>query len=360
VTTETLTHTHPRRRIDQPDMHRRLDELISDCGGDTTSTESRYIHDLLATSLKLITDDRGTGDLKLLTRSMKELRHAMRVFAEYRESPKVSIFGSARTPAGHPDYVAAHDFAAIMRTAGWLCITGAGDGIMRAGHEGSGRDAAFGLAIRLPFETTANHVIVDDVKLLHFRYFFTRKTMFMSQSDAVVAFPGGFGTLDEVMECLTLVQTGKSSMVPLVLIEGFDSDYWDHWEHYVVHELLGGGFISPDDTNLYYRAASPADAAAHVQRFYANYHSSRYVRDDYVIRIKHRLSTAQLAALNDEFSHLVAAGSIRQCGAYDVEGEYLDLARIAFTHTRRRYGTVRRLIDRINDFYLADVDLERP
>ena len=341
-------------------MRARIDELIGECGTDPDSAEGRYIRDLLTTGLKLCTDGRDTGDLKLLTHSLKELRHAMRVFADYEGSRKVSIFGSARTPAGHPDYVAAHDFASMMRAHGWLCITGAGDGIMKAGHEGSGRDAAFGLAIRLPFETTANHVIADDVKLVHFRYFFTRKTMFLSRSDAIVAFPGGFGTLDEVMECLTLVQTGKSSMVPIVLAEGIDSTYWDHWERYVARELLGGGFISPDDTNLFYRAANPAAAAAHVQRFYANYHSSRYVGDDFVIRIKRRLGPDRIAALNDEFSQLCASGGISQRHAYEVEDEHLELPRIAFTHTRRRYGTVRRLIDRINDYYFADLGTRAP
>jgi uncharacterized protein (TIGR00730 family) len=349
LTEQQLEVTIPRR-VDLPDARVRVDALIEECGGDPASTDGRLISDLLLTSLKLITDERDTGELKLLNKSFKELRHAYRVFGNHPASHRISIFGSARTPPDHPDYLAAVEFSRLMAQRGWLVITGAGDGIMKAGHEGPGADASFGLAIRLPFETTANTVIAGNDKLVHFRYFFTRKLMFLSQCHAVAAFPGGFGTQDELMECLTLVQTGKSAMIPMVLIEGPGSRYWDHWDRYVRDELLRGSFIGPEDTNLYHRAASPQDAAAHVSRFYANYHSSRYVGDDYVIRIKHRLTDAQMVALNREFSVLVRTGDIHQRGPYQTERDLTELPRIAFTHTRRSLGTVRRLIDRINDF----------
>jgi hypothetical protein len=346
--------TPGHRRVDQPDMLPRLDALITECGGDPTTLDGRLVRDLLVTSLKLVTDGRDTGELKLLTSSFKELRHAYRVFADYADPHKISIFGSARTPSQHPDYLAAVQFSRLMAERGWLVITGAGDGIMKAGHEGPGREASFGLAIRLPFETTANTVIAGDDKLIQFRYFFTRKLMFLSQCEAIAAFPGGFGTQDELFECLTLVQTGKSGMVPMVMIEGPGSQYWVHWDRYVREELLKGGFISPEDTGLYYLAKSPEDAADHVCRFYANYHSSRYVDDDYVIRIKHKLKDRQVEALNDEFKSLVKTGRIHQRGAYEVENEYEDLPRIAFTHTRRAFGLVRRLIDRINGFAIEN------
>lgn len=343
-----------QRRVDQPDILPRIETLIRECGGDTTTLDGRLIRDLMLTSLKLITDGRDTGELKLLTSSFKELRHAYRVFADYAEPHKISIFGSARTPPQHPDYLAAVHFSRLMAERGWLVITGAGDGIMKAGHEGPGREASFGLAIRLPFETTANTVIAGDDKLIQFRYFFTRKLMFLSQCEAIAAFPGGFGTQDELFECLTLVQTGKSGMVPMVLIEGPGSNYWGDWDRYVREELLKGGFISAEDTGLYYHAKNPEDAADHVCRFYTNYHSSRYVEDDYVIRVRHRLSDRQIESLNDEFGALVKAGKIHQRGAYDVEGEFEDLPRIVFTHTRRSFGNIRRLIDRINDYAIEN------
>lgn len=337
------------RPIDKPEFVARLDALISECGGDPGSFDGKLIRDLLLNSLKLITDDRGTAELKLMSSAVRELRHAYRVFSSYAEPHKISIFGSARTPPDHPDYQTAVEFSRLMAERGWLVITGAGDGIMKAGHEGPGRESSFGLAIRLPFETSANTVIAGSDKLVVFRYFFTRKLMFLSQCEAVAVFPGGFGTQDEIFEALTLVQTGKSHMMPIVLIEGSDSSYWAHWDHYIREELLAPGFISPEDTSLYYRARSPQDAAEHVCRFYSNYHSSRYVDDDYIIRVKKRLRDDQIEILNQEFRKLVKTGSITQRGPYPVENELLDLPRIAFTHTRRSFGLVRRLIDRIND-----------
>jgi len=340
------------RRVDQPEFIAKIDSMITECGGQPETFDGRLVRDMMVTALKLITDQRDTGELKLLSSSLKELRHAYRVFSGYAEPHKISIFGSARTPPTHPDYQTAVEFSRVMAQRGWLAITGAGDGIMKAGHEGPGREASFGLAIRLPFETTANTVIAGDDKLIHFRYFFTRKLIFLSQCEAVAVFPGGFGTQDELLEVLTLVQTGKSHMVPVVLIEGPESTYWSHWDRYIREELLKGRFISPEDTGLYYLAKSAEDAADHVCRFYLNYHSSRYVNDDIVIRIKRRITPEQVERLNEEFAPLVAKGRITQRGPYDVEEELLELPRIAFTHTRHHIAVIRRLIDRINEFAL--------
>jgi uncharacterized protein (TIGR00730 family) len=342
------------RPVDDPAFLDRLGEMIAESGGDPEGMDGRLIRDILTTGLKLVSDGRDTGELKLLSASIKELRYALNVFADWREPHKVTIFGSARTRPDHPDYVAAVEFSRRMAEAGWLCITGAGDGIMKAGHEGPGRDASFGLAIRLPFETTANEVIKGDSKLINFRYFFTRKLMFVSQAEAVVAFPGGFGTQDELFESLTLVQTGKSSMVPLVLIEHEDGSYWKHWDNYVRRSLLDHGMIGADDLNLYYITRDMEDAVDHILRFYRNYHSSRYVRDDLVIRIRKPLKPGDIDRLNTEFLGLVKAGSITQRGPYDVETDHPELPRIAFTHTRRSFGLVRRLIDRINEFDPVD------
>ncbi len=355
--TETTTDTRdagPLRRVDDPQFQERMDALIAECGGDTESFDSRLIRDMVLTSLKLITDGRETGELKLMNAAFKEIRYAYRVFQQYPHLMKISIFGSARTPPDHPDYRAAVDFSRLMAESGWGVITGAGDGIMKAGHEGPGRESSFGLAIRLPFETTANTVIHGDEKLIHFRYFFTRKLMFVSQCDAVAIFPGGFGTQDEAFESLTLVQTGKGAMMPIVMLEGEGGKYWHHWDNYVRRSLLDGGFISPEDLNLFYCAKSPEDALQHIQQFYVNYHSSRYVGDDLVIRMKRPLMEGDVERLNAEFGALVKEGTIHQRGPYDVEDEFLELPRLAFTHTRSRIGLVRRLIDRVNEFSPED------
>ncbi|MEC9372503.1 MAG: LOG family protein [Planctomycetota bacterium] len=339
-----------RPHLSGPEMLAKLDALIVEAGGDPESREARYVRDLLLTSLKLVPDGRDTGELKLMASALKEMRHSYRVFAGYADIPKITIFGSARTPPDHPDYIAAVEFSREMAARSWLAITGAGDGIMKAGHEGPGREASFGLSIRLPFETTANEIIAGDSKLINFRYFFTRKLMFVSQADAVAVFPGGFGTQDEAFEVLTLVQTGKSQIVPIVMIEGRNGNYWEHWFNYIEHSLLGYGFISPEDLHLFHLAKDPIEAADYIARFYRNYHSARYINDDVVIRIRHRLRDDDIDRLNDEFAILVKTGRITQRGAFDIETDFLDLPRITFTHTRHKYGLVRRLIDRINEF----------
>ena len=343
-------HARPgRHRLYDEDVAQNIDELIAVTGMDPETGDARFVRDLLRTALKLDSDGRDRGELKLMASSLKELRYAYKVFGQYPDVPKISVFGSARTPEDHPDYHACVEFSRAMAQMGWGVITGAGDGIMKAGHEGPGKDASFGLAISLPFETTANTVIQGDPKLITFRYFFTRKLIFVSQSKAVAVFPGGFGTQDEIFEVLTLIQTGKSSMVPVVLVEGENGDYWKHWLNYVENSLLGYGFISPEDLNLIHRCQTPAEAAQHVADFYRVYHSSRYVRDDFIIRLRTPLQDRHVEILNDEFAELIREGRIVQRGPYDVEQDHLELARLAFTHTRHQFGTVRKLIDRINE-----------
>jgi len=341
--------------VDDPAFQQRITDAVRECGGDPESFDGKLVQDLIMTSFKLITDGRGTGELKLMNAAFKELRYAYNVFADYLEPHKVSIFGSARTKPGHPDYDVTVEFSKLMAAAGWLVITGAGDGIMKAGHEGPGRDASFGLAIRLPFETTANEVIKGDSKLINFRYFFTRKLMFLSQCEAVVALPGGFGTQDELFECLTLVQTGKSAMIPMVLLEHAEGTYWKHWDNYVRRSLLDDHMISPEDLNLFHITRDPHDAVEHVLRFYRNYHSSRYYRDDLIIRLKNPLQEGDIDRLNTEFAPIIKEGAIVQRGPYEIEEEHLELPRLAFTHSRRDFGMVRRMIDRINEFEPKDI-----
>ncbi|MEO0483635.1 MAG: LOG family protein [Planctomycetota bacterium] len=337
----------PQVRVDHPDIAEGINELIAKVGGAPDSFDGRLVREMLTAGLKLIPDGRGTGDLKLMTAAVKELRYAYRVFAEYPEPHKCTIFGSARTPEDHPDYLVTVELGKLMAQRGWMVITGAGDGIMKAGHEGAEREKSFGVAIRLPFETTANDVIAGDNKLIHFRYFFTRKLMFLSQAEAVVLCPGGFGTLDEAYETLTLIQTGKASMIPIVLLEG-EAGYWDEWIRFTEDVLLKRGLISPEDLDFYYFAKTPAEAADHIEGFYRNYHSSRYVRDDLIIRLKKPLKDEDVERLGDEFSSLVKTGRMHQRAAYDVEEDHLHLPRLCFTHTRYAYGRVRQLIEAIN------------
>ncbi len=323
-------------------------DMIRAGGGDPEAPGSRYVYEMMRTAMKLISDGADSGQMKLLSASLKEMRHAYRVFGKYRGRRKVAIFGSARTPPDHPDYAAARTFGELMAAKQWMAITGAGDGIMKAGHEGPKREASFGLSIRLPFETNANTVIEGDPKLINFRYFFTRKLMFLSHADAVAVFPGGFGTMDELFEALTLVQTGKSNPAPIVLVEGAGGTYWQQWDRNIRESLLASGWISPEDPGLYSIAPDPASAVEHIERFYRRYHSSRFVGDVLVIRMLTPLPPGALAEINHEFRGIVREGTIEPTPPLDGEEDHLELPRIAFNFTRRHYGWLRRLIDRVN------------
>lgn len=334
------------------DLIERFEKLVREAGAEPDEMAGKLVREMMHTAFKLVRDGADTGELKLISRSMKELRYALKVFREYSEVRKVTIFGSARTPENHPDYQAAVDFGRSMAQHGWMVITGAGGGIMRAGHGGAGRKASFGVAIRLPFETTANEYIEGDPKLVVFRYFFTRKLMFASQAHAVVLLPGGFGTQDECYEMLTLIQTGKTTIVPVVMVDPPGSSYWEHWDQFVKQELLGNELIGADDLNLYIRTHDPEEAVQHILKFYRNYHSQRFVRDSLVIRIQRNLTARQLDELNGEFKDLIVEGRIEQCDALVAEGEreHLEMPRLKFSYTRRDYGRLRLMIDRINDF----------
>lgn len=333
-----------------PQFVQQLDDLVRLVGGDPDQLTGQLIREMMQTSLRLIIDGADTGECKLISRSLRELRYALKVFRSYPDAHRISIFGSARTPVDHSDYDIARRFAHAIAEHGWMIITGAGDGIMRAGHEGAGRENSFGVSIRLPFETNANDIIDGDDKLVTFRYFFTRKLVFVSQAHALALFPGGFGTLDEMFEVITLVQTGKAPLIPIVMVEPPENDYFQHLDVFIRDHLLAKKLISPEDLHLYHIFNDPIAAAEHVLDFYRNYHSSRFVQDQFVIRIKHSLSATHLDQLNDEFADLVASGKIEQTGALEGEAVQLALPRLTFNFKRRGYGRLRLLIDRINQF----------
>jgi uncharacterized protein (TIGR00730 family) len=341
-----------KAKADDP-LIQQLDALVRESGGDPEAFSGRLVREIFHTAIKLIGDGADEGELKIISRSLKELRYALKVFRPYRDVRKVSIFGSARTPEDHPDYRAALKFSREISEKGWMVITGAGDGIMRAGIGGAGREASFGVSIRLPFETNANDFIAGDDKLVVFRYFFTRKLIFASQADAFALFPGGFGTHDEGFEIITLVQTGKSSMLPIVMIDAPGGDYWRGWDDYVRNHLLAKGMISKDDLNLYLVTDDAEAALAHILAFYRNYHSQRYVRDHLVIRMQRPLTDGQVDELNGDFGDLVAEGRIEQRGPFDAESDCLDLPRLTFVFAKRSYGRLRLLIDRINEYSLG-------
>jgi uncharacterized protein (TIGR00730 family) len=335
---------------DPNDTSEAIRALVEGAGRDPDAFEGRLIMQMIQTALRLASEEHDTGQLKLINSSLKEMWYAYRVFNRYQGIRKISIFGSARTPEDHPDYLAAVEFSKAIAEHDWMSITGAGDGIMKAGHEGPQREASFGLSIRLPFETTANEVIEGAPKLINFRYFFTRKLMFMTHADAVAVFPGGFGTQDELFETLTLVQTGKSNIVPIVLLEGSGGVYWKHWETYIRKNLAACGWIGEIDPRLFHIAASPDDAVEHVLSFYRVYHSSRYAGRRLVLRLKRRITDEQVEQLNEEFGDLVAGGRIVQGTALEEEVDHLDLPRLIFEHTRYHYAKVRMMIDRVNSF----------
>lgn len=309
--------------------------------------------DLYASMIKTVTrmsrDATSRADVKLVDKALAELRYAFKTFAPYEDIPKVSIFGSARTREDAPEYKQAVAFAQRMREMNWMVITGAGDGIMKAGHGGAGVDASFGVAIRLPFEQKTNDIIAEDKKLVNFKYFFTRKLMFTKEAKAVVLFPGGFGTQDEGFEVLTLVQTGKANMVPIVLVDAPGGTYWQHWRTYVKAELLHTGMISAEDMNLIKVTDDVEAAVQEIMTFYRRFHSYRYVRDTLIIRLNEALPNEALTHIREQFSDIIPNGTIETTGPLPEEGDDVpDKPRLAMNFNRRSHGRLRQMVNYIN------------
>jgi len=270
----------PKKLSPDPKLAAQIAELIQAKGGGANAAE---VADIIENALKLLTDVQDSGDVRVIQTTIRELRYAFRLFAPYAEKRKVTIFGSARTLPNKPEYQQALEFGKKISEAGFMVITGAGGGIMHAGHEGAGPENSFGANIRLPWEQAANPVILHDKKLVTFRYFFTRKLIFIRHSDAIALFPGGFGTMDEGYEALTLMQTGKSQLMPLVLVDKPGGTYWKTWDKHIREHLLRDKLISADDLNLYQITDSAEEAVKIVTRFYRNYHSARWVKDALVL-----------------------------------------------------------------------------
>jgi hypothetical protein len=327
-------------------LHEKLLALMDAAG---VVNDRELAADMLHAVLKLANDDPGRAEMKLMARSFKELRYAFKIFKPYRQRRKVSIFGSARTQPSHPNYILAQKMGKLLAEAGFMVITGAGGGIMAAGHEGAGKADSFGVAIKLPFEQRTNPIIEGDEKLIHFRYFFSRKLVFVKETHAIALFPGGFGTHDEGFEVLTLVQTGRCDPLPIVLIEREGGTYWRAWDRFIRDELIKDGLVSPEDVALYYITNDAQDALEHIQRFYRNYHSCRYVRDRLFLRVKYAPTDAEMAAINADFG-AISRGPIecRRTEVIDEETLVPTYYRIVLKFDRRSLAKLRLLIDRLN------------
>ena len=300
---------------------------------------------------RLEKDQTARGDLKILSRTLRELRYAFKVFRPFRRRRKLTIFGSARTNPDHPEYQAAVELGQRMAKHGWMVITGAGGGIMEAGHRGAGREASLGLNIMLPFEQSANEYIEGDPKLVTMKYFFTRKLMFVKECSAVICLPGGFGTLDEAMETLTLMQTGKQTMTPLVLLDHPGGSYWKDLGEFIEKQLNAAGMISPEDVRLYKITNSVDEAIEETLNFYRVYHSMRYVNNRLVFRLKAPLADSKLAYIQEHYSDILVDGTYEQTTALPEEVGEPDLnglPRLVFHFNRRALGRLRMLIDCIN------------
>ena len=337
-----------RRRTGRPEIDRSIEELLDAAGAQSNRDQ---LFEILVTTIRMASNGADRLDLKITNAAVKEMAEAFAVFAPYRSIPKLTMFGSARTRPDDPLYDQARELATGLSRAGWMLVTGAGPGIMAAGLEGAGPDKAFGINIRLPFEDAPNAFISGDPKLVEMKYFFTRKLMLLKESHGYAVLPGGFGTMDEAFELLTLLQTGKAEPSPLVFVDVPGGTYWRAWERFVADELGARGLISPDDTALYRITDDVAQAAAEVLDFYRHYHSLRVVGDLSVIRLRSAPSDEKLAALNLEFADICAQGDIHRTEALPEERagrDNVELPRIALHFDRTHYGRLRQLIDALN------------
>ena len=326
-----------------------IQQLIQQHGG---SDNADLVEDIIETALRLADDKADRLDVKVINSALKELRYASKIFAPFRGQRKVTVFGSARTKPESPEYQQAVAFGKAIVEHGFMVITGGGEGIMGAAQRGAGRDKSFGLNIRLPFEQEPNIEIAGDRKLINFKYFFTRKLCFIKESDAIVLFPGGFGTHDEGFEALTLMQTGKSQPKPLVFVDRPHGNYWKTWWRFVEDQLLDEALISKEDLSLFKVCDDVEEACKEITQFYSNYHSCRYVKDAMVMRVKYPVTDNLLRTLNARFSDICLNGGQYQAAGplpeEENEPELKDLHRIVFPFNRTNFGRLRSLIDVVN------------
>ncbi|MFM8947315.1 MAG: TIGR00730 family Rossman fold protein [Acidimicrobiaceae bacterium] len=329
-----------------------IESLVSDLlDKSEIKLNRRLITELVKKSLQLGQDSTSTLNLKIASAAIAEMREAFAMFAPYSDRKKVTIFGSARTMKNDPVYKQTQAVAAKLASDGWMVVTGAGPGIMEAGMSGAGREMSIGVSIRLPFETSANEVIAGDEKYVAMRYFFTRKLMLVKESQAFICMPGGFGTLDEMFELLTLSQTGKGNPVPIVVLDLPNDPFWGDLDSFIKKTLLPRKLVSEQDLALYRICSSVDEAVAEIDRFYSTYNSMRFVGKRLVLRLNRPISDAHLSKLNDDFSDICLNSSIDRITATKAEIDNNDIPdnpRLAFQFARRDFGRLRQLIDAVN------------
>jgi uncharacterized protein (TIGR00730 family) len=338
----------PRYRTGNESLDDTIAALVDEAG---VHRDQDLVFEMIVSAVRMGREAADRGDLKLVNAALKELRYSFLVFEPYVSVPKVSIFGSARTAQDDPAYIMARDFGQAMAELEWMVITGAGPGIMEAGIEGAGADHAFGVNIVLPFETGAAPVIAGDPKLINYRYFFTRKLTFMKESKAFALFPGGFGTMDESFELLTLMQTGRSPVAPVVLLEPEGGTYWTNWLVFVEEELVARRLIKEQDLSLATICYTVDDAIEEITSFYCTFHSARYVGRRLVLRLQHEIDDSLLASLNAEFGDIIVSGTIERTAASPSEiddEDVVNLPRICFQFDKAGYARLRGLIDHLN------------
>jgi len=345
-------HSHPLK-LTFSRQNGGVDEIIDQLIGLAKGVHyPEYVREMILTALKAGQEDPQQADIKLMTSALKEMRFTAKVFGPYRAVKKVTIFGSARIKSENAIYRLARELGEKLSGAGYMVITGGGPGIMQAANEGAGSEHSFGVNIRLPFENQPNHILEGSPRSITYKYFFNRKVAFIKEADAVVLFPGGFGTQDEAMEVLTLVQTGKRYPIPLVLFDEPGGTYWSHWKHYVERELAARGYIGKNDFSLFDIVQSVDDAVEIVDNFYRRYHSLRFVGDRLVIRINSPIDGEKITELKEQYSDiLLNGGDIFASEALPEEADepvISDLPRLVIDFNRREHGRLRQLIDTIN------------
>jgi uncharacterized protein (TIGR00730 family) len=334
--------------LNRAELDARVNALLDEM---ETLANRDVMADIVNTSLRMATDNADRLDLKITATALREMRAAFRAFAPYRDRRKITMFGSARTRPDDPLYAQARYLASEISKAGWMVVTGAGPGIMAAGLEGAGRQNAFGVNIRLPFEQGANAFIAKDPKLVEMKYFFTRKLMLIKESDGYAVLPGGFGTLDEAFELFTLLQTGKAEPAPVVLLDSLGGTYWREWERFVIEQVASVGLITPGDDVFWLRTDSVPEAAAEIVGFYANYQSIRFVGKNMVLRMRKLPTDEQLAEFNDSFGDMLVDGDIHPVEASSGEksdNDALDQVRLAMHFNLMSYHRLREFINELN------------
>ncbi len=319
--------------------------------GVSDQEKAAMVSDMIATVIGMGEDDASYLDLRLFRTALAEMRAAAKVFSRYRKTRKVAVFGSARTHPDEPEYQLAMEFAHKISKEGYMILTGGGDGIMGAAQKGAGAEKSFGLNIRLPFEQRANKTIDGDSKLINFHYFFTRKLNFIKETHAFVLLPGGFGTLDEGFESLTLMQTGKSPIAPMILLERVNGYYWETWRRFLESDLLKLGLISPSDFNLFRVVHSADEAVEEIRRFYSVFHSYRWLRERLILRVNRPFSQKEIDGINGKFSGFLHE-PLRQSVALPeekYEPHLEQLPRLVTVPDKKDFGTLRLLIDEINN-----------